>query len=45
MVKKITTEHLAEMVQRGFAETAKNMKGGFDGVNDRLDRIEHVLIK
>ena len=45
MVKKIAIEHLAGMVQRGFADTAKDMKNGFEGVHKRLDKIESVLIK
>lgn len=46
-IKNITTDDLAVMVQKGFAETAKklDMEAGFKTVNDRLDKIENILIK
>ncbi|HLD38211.1 MAG: hypothetical protein US35_C0013G0002 [Parcubacteria group bacterium GW2011_GWA2_37_10] len=46
-IKNITIDDLAAMVQKGFAETAKklDMDVGFKSVNERLDKIENVLIK
>jgi archaellum component FlaC len=38
--KKITIEHLAGMVQRGFVEMEKR----FDAVDDRFDRIEKLIL-
>ena len=45
--KNITTDELAAMVQKGFEETAKkiDMDASFKTVNDRLDKIENILIK
>jgi hypothetical protein len=45
--KNITIDDLAAMVQKGFEETAKklDMETGFKTVNDRLDKIENILIK
>jgi len=43
--KNITIDDLAVMVQKGFEGTAKDMKGGFKAVSERLDRIENILIK
>lgn len=46
MTKKRTTiDDLAEMVQRGFKETAKqaDVDKRFDGVDRRLDAIEGCL--
>jgi hypothetical protein len=42
---KITTDELAAMIQHGFAEAARkgDVDKGFDGVDDRLDRIEKLL--
>lgn len=38
--KKITIEHLAGMVQRGFGDMEKR----FDAVHDRFDRIEKLIL-
>ncbi len=50
--KKVTIEKLAVMVGRGFDDTNNRMKKGFEDtdkgfedVRNRLDRIEHFLIK
>ena len=52
--ENITIDDLAIMVQKGFAETATKaeliavkdeMKEGFKKVNERLDKIEDVLIE
>ena len=45
--ENITIDDLVAMVQKGFTETAKkiDMEAGFKTVNDRLDKIENVLIK
>ena len=45
--KNITIDDLAVMVKKGFDETAKKieMEAGFKTVNDRLDKIENILIK
>lgn len=42
MVKEVTTEDLAGMIQRGFADTARkeDMDKRFDAVDRRFDRIE-----
>ncbi|KKS65638.1 MAG: hypothetical protein UV67_C0001G0015 [Parcubacteria group bacterium GW2011_GWC1_43_12] len=44
--KKITIDSLAGMIQRGFGEMAKKAEVDqqFNSVNDRLDRIEKLLI-
>jgi hypothetical protein len=44
--RKITIEGLAALVQRGFKEMAKkaDMDRGFTAVNDRLDRIEKLML-
>jgi archaellum component FlaC len=44
--RKVTIEDLAAMVQRGFKEMAKktDMDRGFSAVNDRLDRIEKLIL-
>jgi archaellum component FlaC len=44
--RKATIEDLAAMVQRGFKEMAKkaDMDRGFTAVNDRLDRIEKLIL-
>jgi len=44
---RVTTEELAAMVQRGFSETAKkaDMDRGFAVVNERLDRIEQLILE
>jgi len=46
-IKNITIDELAGMVQKGFEETAKkiDMDASFKIVNDRLDKIENILIK
>jgi hypothetical protein len=38
--KTVTIEDLAGMVQRGFKDVDKR----FDGVEDRLDRIEKLML-
>jgi len=45
--ENITIDDLVAMVQKGFGETAKklDMETGFKMVNDRLDKIENILIK
>lgn len=45
--KSITIDDLAVMVQKGFEETSKklDMDTNFKIVNDRLDKIENILIK
>ncbi|OGZ71490.1 MAG: hypothetical protein A2904_01730 [Candidatus Staskawiczbacteria bacterium RIFCSPLOWO2_01_FULL_33_9] len=43
--KNITIDQLAVMVNKGFEGTNKRMDLGFKKVNDRLDRIENILIK
>lgn len=54
MIRKVTIEHLASMVQKGFSETARKdeVKKGFDDVSrrfddvsKRLEKIENVLIR
>jgi hypothetical protein len=45
----ITTEKLAEMINEGFKATAtkedlKAMTTRLDGIDSRLDRIEHLLL-
>lgn len=45
MSKEITHEELARMVQDGFEGTAKSMDDGFRGVNQRLDRIEQIILE
>jgi polyhydroxyalkanoate synthesis regulator phasin len=44
--RKVTIEDLAAMVQRGFKEMAKktDMDRGFSAVNERLDRIEKLML-
>lgn len=46
MAEKITIEDLAGMIARGFEETAKkaDMDARFDKVEERLDRIENLLL-
>jgi len=46
MKKNITIDNLAKMIQRGFLETAKKTEVNkrFDKIEDRLDRIEKLLI-
>ncbi len=41
MKKKVTTEDLAAMIQKGFMETAKkkDVDGRFDGVDERLGNL------
>lgn len=41
--QKITIEDLAQMVQKGFMEAAKNMDAQFKIVNQHLDAIEEKL--
>lgn len=41
MTKKVTLEDLARMTAKGFADTEKC----FDGLEARLDRIEHLLLR
>jgi polyhydroxyalkanoate synthesis regulator phasin len=43
--KNITTEDLARMVKKGFDGTDKKIDKGFKEVNDRLDRIENIMLK
>jgi archaellum component FlaC len=38
--RKVTTEDLAAMVQRGFKEVDKR----FDAMDDRFDRIEKLIL-
>ena len=47
MAKKTTLEDLARMMKRGFDElaTRTEMKEGFKGVNERLDKIEKRLFR
>ncbi|MDP3785246.1 MAG: hypothetical protein Q8R12_04245 [bacterium] len=47
MTKKTTLEDLARMMKRGFDElaTKAEMKEGFKGVNERLDKIEKRLFR
>ena len=45
MPNEITNEELARMVQDGFEGTAKSMEQGFKGVNQRLDRIEQIILE
>ena len=44
--KEITLDDLALMVGKGFEETAKKQEvnARFDQVNDRLDRIEQLIL-
>ena len=49
--EKVTIEDFAAMVQRGFADTKRDMASGFaavsqrlDAVEDRLDSIEKLLL-
>ncbi len=44
-IKNITTDELAVLINNGFNGMEKRMSEGFNGVNDRLDRIENILIK
>ena len=53
MSKNITIEQLAEMVNKGFKDTAskedikaleERVSSRFDGIDSRLDRIEHLLL-
>ena len=44
-IKNITTDELAVLINNGFNGMEKRMSEGFSGVNDRLDRIENILIK
>jgi len=46
--KKITIEDLAQMINEGFSTTAtkddiKEVTTRLDGIDSRLDRIEHLL--
>ncbi|MEK7117199.1 MAG: hypothetical protein AAB861_00295 [Patescibacteria group bacterium] len=45
MPKKITIEHLATMIARGFEETTKkpDMDRRFNKVDERLDKVEGRL--
>lgn len=52
--KNITTDDLAVMVQKGFADTAtktelnslkKGVEAGFRSVNQRLDKLQSVRIE
>lgn len=52
--KGVTIEKLARMVAKGFVETTKqlsatakqtDMDRRFDEVNERLDRIENIMLK
>ena len=43
--KNITIDQLAVMVNKGFEGTNKRMDLGFKKVNDRLDRIENILLE
>lgn len=44
--KNITIENLAQMIHRGFLETAKKdeVDVQFAGVNERLDKIEKLIL-
>jgi hypothetical protein len=46
MKKEITIDDLAEMVQRGFGETAKqvDVNKRFDAVDERLEHIEKLIL-
>ena len=45
MAKKVTIEHLAGMIQKGFSDASKETKKGFAEVNERLENIEDIMIK
>ncbi len=47
MAKKTTLEDLARMMKRGFDElaTKAEMKDGFKGINERLDKVEKRLFR
>lgn len=42
--KNITIDELASMVQKGFEETHREMRTGFDVVNKRFDKIEKLIL-
>ena len=45
--QKVTNEELAQMIAKGFGETAKkiDVDQRFDAVEERLDRIEKILLQ